>query len=591
VSDPLPLSPHDKITVLLWGRSFRLSRFTYMLILGLLIGAITGTVAVLFRLAALYGERLFLPQEAQSTGSHAWMLLRRVAMPALGGLIGGVLLYRLGKFTGSHSIPAILRAVASGQIMLKLRMAVPPAVSIITMASGNSVGAEGPIAEIGSVLGSWMGRVVHAPPRMIKTLIGAGVAAGIAAVFNAPVGGVFFAVEVILRNYEVSTFTPIVTAAVVAAVISQVALGDHAAIMLPHLNQIPMNELPWFAVLGGACGLVSIAYILLLSLTQRQFKKLTACPQWLRPALGGLGVGLIGLGFPQVMGEGYGAVRQVLGEPQLLFVLCGLLVLKQLATCLSLGSGNPGGTFAPAVFQGAVLGMIFGQVLARFHLAQSAAPYAVVGMGGMIAAALGAPLTGIMIILRTSSADSAVLLLPLLCTVSLSLFVMQRWRGGSVYTHELLRGGIDLDRESRDSTLAQVTVSSILQNDGLTTLPAGLRVTKALERFSTAAGRWFVIVDEQGDFKGIIGLHDLRMAIADADLGALLVIGDLLEPIARRVTPEMNLLQVMNAFRTAETDVLPVFTALEASGRFAGVVTRQRVMETYLERVHGGEES
>jgi len=187
-------TPESVMEITLAGRRLRVSRFTFLLLLGVVVGAVTGCVAVIFRLAAFYGERLLFPASEHSA-IHVipwlppWLL--RLLMPAVGGLVSGLILYRLLKYAGGHSIPAILQAVASGQSYFKASMAFPPSMAIVTIATGGSVGPEGPIAEIGSVTGSLIGRWARIPPRLVKTLIGAGVAAGIAAVFNSPIGGVF----------------------------------------------------------------------------------------------------------------------------------------------------------------------------------------------------------------------------------------------------------------------------------------------------------------------------------------------------------------------------------------------------------------
>ena len=603
------------------GRRFHISRFAFLLILGAVVGAVTGGVTVVFRLAALKGEEWFFPYHgvASATDPQWWAMLRRLLMPAAGGLICGLLLFRIGRFEGSHSIPAILREVASGQNYFKARMAVPPALAIVTLATGGSVGPEGPIAEIGSVTGSQIGRWCRIPPHLIKPLIGSGVAAGISAVFGAPIAGIFFAIEVILRNYQIASFTPIAVASVVASVISQAALGDQTALTLPEVTT-SMSELPLFALLGLICGFISIAYIHGLGRCHDLFARLRT-PLWTRPMIGGLAVGLIGVFFPNIMGEGYEWMDQVLEPSRMhehyeglsealggtggawvhaVLFLCLLFVLKIIATGCTLGSGNPGGSFAPAIFIGVMAGAAFGILMGRTFGIENAAPYAIMGMAGLNAGALGAPITAIMITLRQGSGSSEILL-PVLTTVALSMFVMQWGRGVTVYTLGFLRLGIDLDRASARDPLSLMQVRSFMHTEGFDELPAAMPVHAALDRCKGVASRWFVVRDEVKGFCGIVSLHEMRVAIADHALGNLLLLNDITDAFLPRLHTEMSLKEALASFTSTEAEVLPVFESTapvkstgahrcgtaapggqtKAEAMFVGVLSRQDALNAY----------
>ncbi len=581
-------TPESVMEITLAGRRLRVSRFTFLLLLGVVVGAVTGCVAVIFRLAAFYGERLLFPASEHSA-IHVipwlppWLL--RLLMPAVGGLVSGLILYRLLKYAGGHSIPAILQAVASGQSYFKASMAFPPSMAIVTIATGGSVGPEGPIAEIGSVTGSLIGRWARIPPRLVKTLIGAGVAAGIAAVFNSPIGGVFFAIEVILRNYEIASLTPILVAAVVSSVIAQAALGDRMAIEFPNLGDIPAGELPWFAVLGLLCGALSFLYIHGLGACHGLFRR-SGIALWARPMVGGVLVGLIGILFPEVMGEGYEFIRGVIhgsaAEGSVLLLLM-LVVLKIAATGFSLGSGNPGGSFAPAVFIGVMAGAAYGYVLRDFRLVQDVAPYAMTGMAGLIAGGLGAPITAILITIRHGGADGPEIILPVMTTVALCFFVMQLQRNVSVYTLEFLRLGIDLDRARQVDPLSLVRVRSVVHTADFDELPADMPVRQALAQFKESAARWFVVRGEGGQFAGIVSLHEMRLAIAEEELADLLVLADITDSFQPRLHEEMSLKEALASFNATEAEVLPVFKDQEAGSEFRGVVSRQDALNAYCE--------
>jgi CIC family chloride channel protein len=501
-------------------------------------------------------------------------------MPAIGGLVCGILIFKAGKFKGTHGIPAMLRAVATGQSFFKLRQAIPSALATITLATGGSAGPEGPIAEIGSITGSVIGRVVGVPPKLIKTLIGAGVAAGIAAVFNAPIAGIFFAMEVILRNYEVASFTPIAIASVVASVITHAFLGDKMALLITPFT-IPQRELLFFAVFGLLCGLVSMIYVHSLSLCHRGISKI-ALPLWLKPALGGLAVGIIGLFLPQIMGEGYDWMSRIISQPTGMMLLLLLVAFKILATGITLGSGNPGGSFAPAVFIGVMSGAAFGSFTTHMGWTASAQPYAVMGIAGLISGAMGAPVTAIMITLRNTAYRTDILL-PLMTTVALCAYVVQRWRLGSVYTHDLLRSGIDLDRARQADPLSLIKISSIRLLDDFEELPGSMKVCEALAQCRRSFARWFLVRNQLNEFQGILAFHDMRMAIADEELGQLLVVADIIDTSIPRLYPELSLRDALHEFSDCDAEVLPVFESAAPQARFLGVISRQDVLNAYHE--------
>lgn len=575
-------TPTGMMQITLVGRTFVISRFTFLMVMGGVVGAVTALVTVAFRLSAHYGEHRLFPFHGDPGQIHVFSLaaLKRLVMPAVGGLISGFLLFKVGKFKGTHGIPAIMQSVASGQHFFKLRMAIPSALATITLATGGSAGPEGPIAEIGSITGSVLGRTVKVPNRLVKTMIGAGVAAGISAVFNAPIAGIFFALEVILRNYEVASFTPIAIASVVASVITHAFLGDRMAIVVEPFG-IPPRELPLFALFGLLCGLVSIVYIRGLSLCHHSLKRIPM-PMWLKPALGGLLVGLIGVFIPHVMGEGYDWIAHVVARPEGIAFLLLLLVFKILATGITLGSGNPGGSFAPAVFIGVMGGAAFGLLTTKAGWTASALPYAVMGMAGLISGALGAPFTAMMLTLRHTAYRSDILL-PLMTTVALCGFVVQRFRSGSVYTHDMLRSGIDLDRARQSDPLSLIKVSAITLLDHFEELPGAMLVGDALERCKQSAARWFIVRRAKGAFLGILSLHEMRMAISEDDLCRLFVISDLVDTSIPRLHPEMTLRDALTAFSATDAEVLPVFESAEAQAPFQGVISRQDVLNAYNE--------
>jgi len=569
------------------GLSIRISRFTFLAFLGLVMGMVTGVVAVLFRKAAIWGGEFLFPYQDLENVVLSMASLKRLAMPALGGLVCGLLLYKVGKFRRGQSIPVILEALASGRGFFGRRFFCPPLMALVTLVCGGSAGPEGPIAEIGSVTGSQVGRFSKLPPKTAKTLIGSGVAGGIAAVFNAPIGGVFFAIEVILRNYEIASLTPILIAAVVASVISRMALGNETAIPFMEDMAIPTHELPFFILLGLICGFISILYIYGIGSCHTLFSR-SRVPLWVKPAIGGLLVGMIGMFFPHVMGEGYEWIGRVIhgdGGPWMFLLV--LLVLKVLATGLTLGSGQPGGAFAPAVFVGVMGGGVFGLILEQMGFVQSHEAYAIMGIAGLITGALGAPITAIMVTLQHVGHSPSVLL-PVMTTVALCAFIMQLRGNVTIYTLDLLRRGIDLDRARHSDPLSLIQVKRVLHTTGYDELEGSMPVFEAFERFRNSSARWFVVRGEEGEYAGIITLHEMRMAISERELARLLVVSDITDSFQPRLHPGMNLKQALVSFNATDAEVLPVFTNPDDKRSFTGYISRQDALNAYWQ-VTGGD--
>ncbi|HEX5067512.1 MAG TPA: chloride channel protein, partial [Myxococcota bacterium] len=282
-----------------------------------------------------------------------WAVL---VIPALGGLVVGPLVTLFPREAKGHGVPEVMEAVAlRGGMMRGRTVVLRTLASALSIGSGGSVGREGPIVQIGAALGSFFGQLLRVPPRLLRTIVGCGAAAGIAATFNAPIAGALFAVEVIIGDFAVAQFSPIVISSVVATVLSRWLLGDHPSFEVPAYVLVAPFELVPYALLGVAAGLVGLAFVWLVYLAEDFFERLRV-PAWLKPALGGLGVGAIGIAFPQVLGVGYGTITPALQGALAPALLAALLVAKLVATSITVGSGGSGGVFSPSLFLGAMTG-------------------------------------------------------------------------------------------------------------------------------------------------------------------------------------------------------------------------------------------
>jgi CIC family chloride channel protein len=541
---------------------------------GGLVGLFTGGVTVLYRLAvhegnhAIWGGDLILRDYGP--------VLLRFLLPPLGGLVVGYFLYKVLHHTPGHGIPSIIHSVQTNQIRIPWKMAVPSITSVVVLTTGGSAGPEGPVAEIGSVFGSNVGKAFGAHQKTVKTLVGAGVAAAIAAIFGAPIGGVFFAVEVIFQGFEVTLFGPILISAVIAFLVRGLVFTEATAVVLPVFTFHP-SEFPAYLGLGLLMGLAAIGFIRWMGWVTSLFG-MVRVPLWIKPALGGLGVGLIGLFLPRVIGEGYESLNQIFRGEILIREMAIILLGKVLATSLTIGSGAPGGCFAPAIFVGVTLGGLYGAFLqvAFPTLAGDPTAYALVGMAGMIAGTFNAPMTAILIGLRTAQ-ENFDALIPLMTTVALASLVMSRWDHVSIYTQILRRHGQWFPTDYDKDPLLRLSVEDVLIRHPRR-LTETLMVSDAFTRIRDGEDQAFVVTNERGDYQGIVTLKDLRLVLADPMLGQLVNLADVIEPNLPILQPGTTLRTVVELFSETKLDALPVFSPERL---FLGLVTRDSLLEAY----------
>lgn len=454
-------------------------------------------------------EPLQLPEASMPLWLGSWPV---VLVPLVGGLAVG-LLRTLARDLGP-SLPSLM-AMADGALQAAPRLPLLRLVAAsLSLGSGASLGPEGPSVESGGNIGLWVGSRGGLSPQSQKALVAAGVAAGLAAGFKAPIAGVFFAFE---GSYSTIPGRPSVRAVLVAAVasalVTQLTLGDEPIFRLPAYEGLSPLELPLYLGLGLLASLLSMALISLLSLGRSGSvqQQLSRVPIWLRTALGGLAVGLMALGFPQVLGVGYDTIEALLGRDGgiALLTLLALLGVKLLATGISSATGFVGGGFAPSLFLGAVLGNIYGQVLGPGGLGLPVAEppaYAMVGMAAVLAGSARAPLTALLLLFELTRDIRIVL--PLMAAAGLSAALVERWQG--LTDPGLL--GPDPVEEARRNGLAAIPVLEALDPESPLVLPAATPATAALEQLLVARGHCVVVVENDW-VTGLVTLGDLQRPI------------------------------------------------------------------------------
>ncbi|MFQ6676660.1 MAG: chloride channel protein, partial [Fidelibacterota bacterium] len=391
-----------------------------------LIGFAGGFTAVGFRSlidvfrSLFWGTGSFVEVVRSAPVYMKWLI------PALGGGIVAATVHRFAREARGHGVPEVMEAVATRNGFIRMRVVVVKSVvSALCIASGGSVGREGPIVQVGSAFGSAVGQILQVSRRRMRTFVGCGAAAGIAATFNAPIAGAIFASEIILGDFSIGSIGPIMISSVLATVVSRGIYGDYPAFVPPvYVLQNPV-ELIFYGLLGVVAGLAALVFIKMLYSSEDMFERLRI-PVPARAVMGGVILGTLAIWAPEVLGVGYESVDHVLtGEFTLAFSGM-LLAFKLVATSMTLGSGGSGGIFAPSLFIGAMLGSAMGDLLHTLfpHVTASSGAYALVGMAAVVAAATHAPITAILIIFEMTSEYTVIL--PLMISSIVATFVKTR---------------------------------------------------------------------------------------------------------------------------------------------------------------------
>ncbi len=517
---------------------------------------------------------------AMAAGLAPWLL---VGIPALGGLLAGALITFYGREARGPGVPEVMEAVALNGGVLRRRVVVLKTLaSALTIGSGGSAGREGPIVQIGAATASLLGRALKAPPRQLRTMVGCGAAAGIAATFNAPIAGALFATEVILGEFAVASLTPIVISSVVATVISRALLGDLPAFAVPGYELVTSLELLAYSAIGAATGLLAVLFTRSLGWAEDLFARIPV-PEFARAAVGGLCVGAIALAAPNVLGVGYGAIGEALASEVALSSLAVLVVAKLVATAITIGSGGSGGVFAPSLVLGAAFGGLVGGLLDTSFPDVIANPgaYALVTMGAMVAATTHAPITAIIMIFELT--QSIQIIPPLMAACVISTLVSTRLFRDSIYTQKLARRGVDLARDDDPNVLKALFVRDIL-DESPEVVQASAFFDEVIDRIVNSDHSELFVENEAGELVGAIYLREVRKLLQEQEeLRSIVVAGDLVEERAV-ISAADDLDAAMQHFARGVADELAVVEP-SAPTKLVGSVHQREVLAAYNQEV------
>jgi len=576
-------------------------------ILGAIIGALTAVGAVLFAKGLLGMEGL---AEHIQGGWPIWTL---PLIPMVGALFTGFLVSRYAREAGGHGVPQVLDAIVrkGGRIPAPIGF-VKVIASICTVGTGGSAGAEGPIVQIGAVAGSVISRKLGVSRQHTIVLVGCGAAAGISSIFNAPIAGVFFAIEILLRDFSFKTFTPIVIASVFATAMTQVLLGENDALFATHLPSYVFSarELPSYIVLGFLCAVGAWFFTMTLERGEDIFAKLRVHPM-LKPIIGAFLLGMLGIfglwafgkmpggdllgtehqTLPAFFGNGYSVIRHLVNPVTYegghvvwgaIGVLAILMVAKVFATTFTLASGGSGGIFAPGLFTGATIGGMFGILLDKFGLiatGSSPASYALVGMGAVIAGCTFAPLTSILILFEVTREPHV--LAPIMLAAIVSTTVTRKLMPDSIYNAKLRRAGVRIGTTRDMSVLRQIPVSSV---DYAPLPPEPVYASDPLSKLITLHAHHnvpdFPVVDADGKYIGMVTGADMRTALIDREAIPLLLVAELMRNDLPTISPEEHLDTVMEKFSKNDVSSMVLVDSFTGTKPLA-LITRIKVMARY----------
>jgi CIC family chloride channel protein len=577
-----------------WQRALRIREKLYFseeafhLVLAGGVGVIGGLVNLFFYYATESVKALFLRNPGEPAEVAEMMAnWQRVVTPTLGGLCAGLVLYWGLRLAGPQRSTNLLEVVVAGDGRLPFRNGLIKFISsLVTIGSGGSIGREGGITQLSATLASKWGQLAKWHPYRLRLLVGCGAAAGISAAYNAPISGAVFAALIVLGNFSMNLFAPLVFASVVATMVSRSFFGITPWYTVPEFKFTSVTQLPWFLWLGLVTGAMGSALLKLLNRAEEAFKRLTV-PIYVRLAIGGLTVGIIALQFPGVWGNGYFITNKVLlgdypdGAKGLQF-LVGLFLAKLIATLATVGSGAVGGVFTPTLFLGAGLGAISALSLREIHLAKDlpVATFAVVGMGSMLSATTRSPLLAMIMIFEISLDYS--LMPPLMLACVVSFLVARRLHPESIYTEPLRRKGVSVSQDATTSEAATERTVSDLMRAPIPPVRETASLREIANRFLTSANNFLPVVDAKSQLVGVVALQDLKEYLG-SDTEVLGVIAyDVMRAPPPCVTPNQRLLEVLPVVLASEQRNIPVVNTLKEN-RLVGALGRAEVLGIFSE--------
>jgi len=530
----------------------------HLLILAAVIGVLAGAASTVFRWMIDFFARVFSGEGLLMGLSAGVVMMLMPFMPMLGGLIIGLSRRYFPESVAENGVDQVMEAVVlkNGKIR-KRALSVCALTSSITIGSGGSAGRVGPTVQICSVIGSMFGQMLKLSSERIRVLVGCGAAAGIAATFNAPLAGMIFVMEIILGEFTIHSLSPIIIASVMGTVTGHALEGDEMTFRVPVHEVVNPSEIFFYLLLGALCGITAHLFTQCYYRSQKFFDEQVNISIILKPALGGLIVGLLALLTPQVRGNGFPEMEQVLNGNLFWGMALALIFTKIIATAVTLGSGGIGGTFAPSLFIGAMVGATFGGAVHGIlpDWTASSETYALVGMAALASAVMQAPLTSILILFEMTK-DYTIVLPSMVCCI-VATYTMRRFTKNSIYVQTLLNRGINIQHGKAISILSTMFVRDVMTEE-VVTIPEEMPFKNIVEIVSYSRHLYYPVVDQEGHMVGIISFADIRDAAQEEGMEETALARDLATSDVVTLKPNHNLNEALAKFTELDVVQIPV---------------------------------
>ena len=587
-------SPLDRLKMIFDSSMFQMN------ILAAITGACTAILTWIFISTSEWIQGLFygdsLVQNSFIGSDREWLI---IFVPALGGLIAGLIIEYWSKEAKGAGVPIVMEAVAFNEARLSAKKGIAKGVaSAVCIGTGMSLGRVGPMVVISSTVGSEIGQRTGKTVDETRTIVGCGAASAITTAFNAPLGGVLFAIELILAELRTKSFIPIVVAAVIATTVGRSLTGDVAAFdSIPSYKLGSPVEYPFYIILGLITGFAASIFIKLLSLVEVNIEKLDIIPVPMRTCLGGLFVGIIALSFPHILGNGFDVTSDLIsldsenGElikgdsfdkidiessiSGLIIFIISIMALKIIATSVSIGSGGSGGIFTPSLFIGAAIGAGMGLVLYDMDIIGHPGAFALVGMAAFVASTTRATLTAIVLLFEMTASYEIILPLMLSCVVADAVCYV--FSENSIYTSKLARRGINIDLGAGQDLMRMIRVKEAMSNEVMTIKP-DKPLEIALQMIEDTGHMSLPVVNDDGKLYGIITWTDIHTAALNHERH--LTVGDYCVTDLITVNPEDTLDRALDCLGAREISHLPVVNKRQKD-TLIGIITKGDIIKAY----------
>ncbi|SEG45954.1 chloride channel protein [Algoriphagus boritolerans] len=586
------MAKNDLIAKFLIWRLRHLSNQAFILILSGLIGIFSGLAAVILT-TSVHAIQKFLTDDFYKEYANFMYIIYP--------LVGISAAYLIGKFVlkdiGGHGIPDVLFNISKkSSIIPRVKIYSRVITSALTVGFGGSVGLEAPMVITGSAIGSNVGLLMHLNPKKRALLIGCGAAGAISAIFGAPIGAVIFAIEVILLEISTASFIPLLIASVMGSITSMILIGDESLFNFDLKETFVAAHMPYYLLLGIICGLVSLYFSRMVRATEKIMDDIG--DQWMRIMYGGAFLGIVVFIFPPIYGEGYSTLNtlidgnssQILDKspffssienPIMIIVFLTLIVLvKPIATAVTIGSGGSGGIFAPSLYVGGIVGFLFAysQNMLGFHTPLPMGHFTLVAMCGLMAGVQHSPLSAIFLIAEITGGYE--LFVPLMFVSAIAYTTTTYFQKDSLYKLQLKDQGKLLPETKDQELLDTIDISHVIERDLLPIHPNS-QLKNLIELVKISKRNIFPVVDENDLLRGIITLDDFRDIMFDLEKQETVLVKQLMQSPPEILLVTENMQSAMEKFERSGAWNLPVVE----NGRYLGFVSKSRIFNTYRKRL------